>query len=66
MTGRIARIKPESGFGFITAGGVDYFFHRSDLTNPNDFETLDEGNKVTFEETHSPKGPRASKVMIIP
>ena len=56
----------EKGFGFITPEGEDkdVFFHRNDLVDA-DFDTLREGDNVTFEKEASEKGPRAVKVTLV-
>jgi CspA family cold shock protein len=57
--GRIKKIVPDRGFGFVRADdGLEVFFHRTEL-GPVDFDTLEEGQPVTFEVFDSPKGPRA-------
>jgi len=64
MEGTIKRLN-EKGFGFITPEGEDkdVFFHRSDLVDA-DFETLNEGDKVTFDKEDSEKGPKATNVKV--
>ncbi len=50
------------GFGFIaTADGQEYFFHQSACADMR-FDELREGQAVTFEKGHGPKGPRAENV----
>ena len=62
MSGTIKRLVREKGFGFIQAtDGQEYFFHRTALQG-NDFDTLREGQAVTFDVEKSPKGPRATNV----
>lgn len=57
--GRIKKIIPDRGFGFVRADdGNEVFFHRTELTAV-DFDTLQEGEQVTFDVVDSPKGPRA-------
>src|SRR5437588_10902486 len=57
--GRIKKIIPDRGFGFVRADdGNEVFFHRTELTTV-DFDTLQEGEEVTFDIVDSPKGPRA-------
>ncbi len=52
----------EKGFGFIDTGnGNDIFFHMSNLEGVQ-FEELHEGQSVSFNEGHGPKGPRAENV----
>jgi CspA family cold shock protein len=60
-SGTIKRIQRDKGFGFIRdSGGQEYFFHRSAVEG--DFDSLSEGQRVSFEEEQSPKGPRAGNV----
>lgn len=60
-TGTIKRIARDKGFGFIRdASGQEYFFHRSAVQGT--FDSLTEGQRVSFEEEESPKGPRATNV----
>jgi CspA family cold shock protein len=60
-TGTIKRIARDKGFGFIRdASGQEYFFHRSAVQGS--FDALTEGQRVSFEEEESPKGPRAANV----
>jgi CspA family cold shock protein len=62
MTGTIARLQVEKGFGFIRdGGGNDYFFHRSAVFGEG-IEDLREGDSVEFTMGQSPKGPRADSV----
>ena len=57
--GRIKKIIPDRGFGFVRADdGNEVFFHRTELTTV-DFDALQEGEQVTFDIVNSPKGPRA-------
>ena len=61
QTGKIARIM-DKGFGFITAEGQDkdLFFHMNDVNGS--FDSLREGEEVTFEVVDGPKGPGAVNV----
>ena len=61
--GTIKKIVVDKGFGFIRPdnGDQDVFFHHSSVVE-GAFETLNEGQAVSFEETTSPKGPRAENV----
>lgn len=62
MDGKVARVLTDKGFGFIKAqDGTEYFFHRSAVEGAV-FETLETGDKVSFEEEDSSKGPRANHV----
>jgi len=61
-TGTIARIVKDKGFGFLSGSdGVERFFHRSAAP---DFDTLTEGDAVTFVATTGAKGPRAESVQV--
>jgi len=53
----------DRGFGFISYEGAakDLFFHSNELKNVK-FSELREGDKVTFEMGHGPKGPNAVNV----
>lgn len=61
QTGTIAKIM-DKGFGFIQAEGQekDLFFHMSEVEG--DFDSLKEGQAVTFEVQDGPKGPSAVNV----
>jgi len=57
--------KTDKGFGFITTdAGTDMFFHSSNVESPG-FESLREGQKVSYTEGRGPKGPRAENVRAI-
>lgn len=60
--GIIARLT-DKGFGFIKVEGrdKDLFFHSNELVGVS-FDSLQEGDKVSFEVADSPKGPNAVKV----
>ena len=62
-TGTVKKVVTERGFGFITSDdGRDYFFHRSAVTAPLDFDRLAGGEQVRFEIEQDAKGPRARNV----
>jgi CspA family cold shock protein len=64
MNGTIKRLVSEKGFGFVAAGdGTEYFFHQS-ACNGVKFDSLREGQAVTFEKGQGPKGPRAENVRL--
>jgi CspA family cold shock protein len=67
MQGTIQSLRAERGFGFIrdTKGG-DVFFHHTSVTPPDRFDILAVGMRVEFELEAGPKGPRATKVTIMP
>jgi len=55
----------QKGFGFIeTESGKDLFFHSSSLEGVT-FEQLYEGQRVSFNEGHGEKGPRAENVKLV-
>jgi CspA family cold shock protein len=59
--GTIKRLVRDRGFGFIRDdGGQEWFFHRSSVQG--NFDELNEGQRVSFEEEPSAKGPRAGNV----
>ncbi len=60
--GTVARLVSEKGFGFIKREGQekDLFFHSNECNGA--FDSMREGDKVTFEVADSPKGPNAIKV----
>jgi len=61
--GKIKRLT-DKGFGFIETGrGEDMFFHSSNVDG--DYDSLREGQKVTFTEGRGPKGPRAENVKVV-
>lgn len=60
MTGKIQRIFKDKGYGFISNGDKEYFFHLSSCNKT--FNYLNVGDDVEFDECESPKGPRAENV----
>jgi CspA family cold shock protein len=62
MNGTIKRMVSDKGFGFVAAqDGNEYFFHQSACTS-TPFDSMHEGQAVTFERGQGPKGPRAENV----
>jgi cold shock protein len=62
-SGTIKRIT-DKGFGFIaTPEGTEYFFHNSACTS-TPFDSMREGENVTFTIGQGPKGPRAENVKL--
>lgn len=60
--GTIKRLVRDRGFGFIRDDeGQELFFHRTAVTAGN-FEKLKEGQRVSFDEGTSAKGPRAENI----
>lgn len=61
--GTVKRVQSDRGFGFIAAeNGEEYFFHRSAVEPSLNFDSMTEGDSVTFEIEKSDKGPRANRV----
>jgi CspA family cold shock protein len=61
-SGTIKRLVHDRGFGFIRDdGGQEWFFHRSAVAQ-GAFDQLREGQRVSFDEETSAKGPRAGNV----
>ena len=59
--GTIKRLT-EKGFGFIDTGSAkDLFFHMSNVEGI-EYDSLQEGQRVSFNEGQGPKGPRAENV----
>lgn len=57
--GTIKKVMKDRGFGFIkTAEGKEIFFHRTECQSI-DFDSLEQGQSVEFDEENDPKGPRA-------
>ena len=60
--GIIKRLVRDRGFGFIKDdGGQEWFFHRSSV-QAGAFDELNEGQRVSFDEEPSAKGPRAGNI----
>jgi len=59
--GTIKRLT-QKGFGFIDTGtDKDLFFHMSNVEGIQ-YDSLREGQRVSFTEGRGPKGPRAENV----
>jgi cold shock protein len=64
MNGKVKRLVAEKGFGFVLGqDGQEYFFHQSACVGTK-FDSLREGQAVTFETSQGPKGPRAENVKL--
>lgn len=63
--GTIARLT-DKGFGFIKPDDddKDLFFHANELQEGISFESLNEGDNVTFEIAEGPKGQNATNVAL--
>ena len=62
MQGVVKWFNERKGFGFIESdNGNDVFVHFSAIQDSG-FKTLQEGQRVSFEEQNGPKGPSAANV----
>ncbi len=60
--GRIVRIFPEGGYGFLeTPDGREIYFHKNSVLSGG-FGQLEVGREVAFTEEEGDKGPQASTV----
>ncbi len=61
--GKIKKLT-DRGFGFIAASdGTEVFFHRSECQSV-EFDSLSEGQEVSFDRESGDKGPRARNVRL--
>jgi len=64
-TGRIAKIFPDSDYGFIkTSDAREIYFHRNSVLDELDFSQLKFGTEVSFIEEQGKEGPQAARVAI--
>ena len=63
VEGTVKSFDTGKGFGFITQDGVakEVFVHKEAMTGDGD-HILAAGDRVSFEVTEGPKGPRAASV----
>ena len=60
MEGTVKWFNPRKGYGFIEGeDGKDYFVHMSSIAEG---DSLDEGQKVTFDPEEGDRGPQAKNV----
>jgi len=60
--GRVKWFDHRKGYGFITAdGGKELFVHHSAIEGEG-FKSLEEGERVSFDEERGVKGPQAVRV----
>jgi len=64
--GTVKWFNADKGFGFITpeGGGKDLFVHHSEIKSSG-YATLNDGQRVEFEEGKGKKGPCATKVVAV-
>jgi len=60
--GRVKWFNDKKGYGFITAeDGKELFVHHSSI-EAEGFKSLEEGERVSFDEERGAKGPQAVRV----
>ncbi len=60
--GRVKWFDPKKGYGFIIADdGKELFVHHSGIEGQG-FKSLEEGERVSFDEERGTKGPQAVRV----
>jgi CspA family cold shock protein len=65
VNGEIKRVVVDKGLCFIHGeDGVEYFAHSSAFLTFAVFQFMRQGERVTFEPTQGPKGPRAEQVRL--
>ena len=66
VNGTVKWFNSRKGFGFVESEeGGDVFVHFSGIKAEGDeFKTLNEGDKVTFDVTEGQKGPQANNVVV--
>jgi CspA family cold shock protein len=65
ISGTVKWFNGSKGFGFIAPDeGEDVFVHYTAIEGEG-FRTLEEGQRVEFSITESPKGLQASEVVVI-
>jgi CspA family cold shock protein len=65
VQGTVKWFNESKGFGFLSQeSGPDVFVHHSEI-KADGYRSLNEGDKVQFEITQSPKGPRAANVTVV-
>ena len=67
MTGTIVRIVAQRGFGFIQEqNGTEVFFHASGVVGATPFDSLQEGQQVSYEKTRDERGRGERAVNVQP
>lgn len=62
--GEVSWFNEQKGFGFITGDdGVDVFVHYTEIIRDG-FQTLEQGERVTYTLTDEEVGPKATEVRL--
>lgn len=65
INGEVSWFNDQKGFGFITAeDGLDVFVHYTEIVRDG-FQTLEPGEKVSFEVADKDTGPKALDVRLV-
>ncbi|MFL0195037.1 cold-shock protein [Clostridium sp. WILCCON 0269] len=65
MKGTVKWFNESKGFGFITGeDGNDIFAHFSQI-NGDGYKSLEEGQKVSYDEGKGRKGPQAENITVL-
>ena len=63
--GEVSWFNEQKGFGFITGDdGVEIFVHYTEIMRDG-FQTLDSGERVSYEVTDEEIGPKAVEVRLL-
>jgi cold shock protein len=66
-TGTIVRLVRDRGFGFIRAeDGQEIFFHATGVTGDTPYDSLTEGQRVTYDRTQDDRGRGQRAVNVRP
>jgi len=65
MNGKVKWFNNQKGFGFIEdENGKDIFVHYTGVIKSG-YQTLEEGDEVTFDVTEGKRGPQATNVKVL-
>ncbi len=63
--GEVTWFNERKGFGFIKGDdGLELFVHYTEITRDG-FQTLEPGQRVSYEVTDKDRGPRAVEVQVV-